>query len=216
MLHLLRHHEIDEILDVGANIGQYASYLRKILNYNGKIISIEPLADAYAALQERFKNDPKWVGLNIGLGDVDDKLPLNVAGNSVSSSLLKMKKLHIEIAPESEYAGIETVQIRRIDDLMPEISAVDSKKMLKLDVQGYESRVLRGAAESLKNFRLIQAEISLATLYEGEESMSAIMETLGHAGFSPVGFEPALVDMRSGEWLQADIVFANRHLPTSS
>src|SRR5690242_20492587 len=59
LLTMITHHRIDTVIDVGANTGQYASALRKA-GYTGRIISFEPLSEAYAELEKKSRPDPKW------------------------------------------------------------------------------------------------------------------------------------------------------------
>jgi len=44
---LLSHHQIDLVLDVGANSGQYASHLFDVVGFQGRIVSFEPLSSAH-------------------------------------------------------------------------------------------------------------------------------------------------------------------------
>ncbi len=53
---LLEYHQIELIFDVGANCGQYASFLRDS-GYQGKIVSFEPLSTAYSQLLTLSKKD---------------------------------------------------------------------------------------------------------------------------------------------------------------
>ncbi|MGN6161287.1 MAG: FkbM family methyltransferase, partial [Marmoricola sp.] len=63
----LRAHGIETVLDVGANVGQYSALLRSA-GYPGRIISVEPLADAFAQLSRRARNDRAWVTVNSAVG----------------------------------------------------------------------------------------------------------------------------------------------------
>src|SRR6516162_3730174 len=59
---------IDLVIDVGANVGQFALALRYI-GYRGEILSFEPIPDAYAALARRMRGDERWHGRPIAIGD---------------------------------------------------------------------------------------------------------------------------------------------------
>src|SRR5216683_8217255 len=54
-------YQIDCVFDIGANEGQYASKLRRKLNYEGLIISFEPVPDVAKVLKARAARDPKWI-----------------------------------------------------------------------------------------------------------------------------------------------------------
>ena len=95
MMRMLSYHNIDLVFDVGANIGQYAEYLR-YLGYSGRIVSFEPLSSAYSRLITTAKKDSLWeVAPCAALGSRDGEIKINVAGNSVSSSALPMFDSHL-------------------------------------------------------------------------------------------------------------------------
>ena len=90
----LLHHKIELLFDVGANIGQFAMYARDI-GYKGKIISFEPLPDAYEKILKNSKNDPLWtVHKRCALGSCISEMEINISQNSQSSSILQMNHLH--------------------------------------------------------------------------------------------------------------------------
>jgi FkbM family methyltransferase len=64
---LLAHYQINLILDVGANDGQFAREMRE-LGYNGRIASFEPMASCIATLQKLAEADPLWSVHPFGLG----------------------------------------------------------------------------------------------------------------------------------------------------
>jgi len=84
-------HEIDIVLDIGANDGRYATEIRQT-GWEGNIVSFEPQPEVFERLHERMKNDLSWSGHQIGLGNSDSTLRLNVYGLDVLSSFLKKKE----------------------------------------------------------------------------------------------------------------------------
>ena len=67
---------INCVLDVGANWGQFAYFLRQI-GYRGRIISFEPVSSSYEKLQLRCANDPEWSAIRLALGDREANLRVN-------------------------------------------------------------------------------------------------------------------------------------------
>src|SRR3954469_5327465 len=141
---LLAHHGIEVILDVGANAGQFGQDMREV-GFSGRIVSFEPLAEAFDRLQQVARADDKWQTVNIGLGDQDGQAVINVAANSQSSSFLPMLVAHSEAAPESIYVGEQSAEIRRLDGVFSTYCRPGTRVFLKIDTQGFEKKVLQGA-----------------------------------------------------------------------
>jgi hypothetical protein len=78
---------------------------------------------------------------------------------------------------------------------------------LKIDTQGYEDRVLRGAVELLPRAVGLQLEMSLVSLYEGQRRFDEMYVELVGKGFELWSMSPAFVDPRSGRLLQVDATF---------
>jgi FkbM family methyltransferase len=206
---LLALHRIDVILDVGANAGQFGWDLRDI-GFSGRIVSFEPLADAFAQLQQAAQGDGKWQAVNIGLGDQDARAVINVAANSQSSSFLPMLAAHSEAAPESKYVGEQSSEIRRLDSVFSSYVRPDTRVFLKIDTQGFEKKVLQGAEKVLGQIELVQVECSFVPLYEGAVLVEEMIGFMRGAGFDPIETTPAFHHRDSAHLMQADILFARR------
>lgn len=210
---LLASLKVDVVLDVGANEGQYGAQLRGDLGYRGRICSFEPTDAAYRVLAARAAGDPGWTTRNVGLGDVAGTATINVAANSESSSLLEMLPAHADAAPESRYVGTEEIEIQTLDALFPDIVRPGERAYLKIDTQGYEGRVLRGAERSLAAIDTVQLEMPLVPLYEGELGFADLVRLMLDSGYELVGLEPGFSDPATGRLLQADGIF---HRSTAS
>ena len=196
------------MLDVGANVGQYASQLRR-LGYRGRMVSFEPLGDAFAELQRRADGDPLWDCQRMALGDRDGEAVLHVAGNSWSSSLLEMTPAHEQVAPASRYVAEERVELARLDMVASRTGLTDgTRALLKLDLQGGELQALRGADRSLTLVQLLEVELSLAELYHGQALWREFVDEAQTRGFELVGLSPTLVDPKTVRLLQMDALFA--------
>jgi FkbM family methyltransferase len=200
--------DIASVIDVGANAGQFGRFLRERVAYTGRIISIEPLPDAFEALTRRAAADRGWTAMQLALGDSEGVLPINVAGNSLSSSLLPMLARHEAAAPRSRYHGRVDVRVERLDSVPELCAATDVNCMLKIDAQGYELPVLRGADGLLDRFSLLYLEVSLVPLYESGALVEDVIAYLRQRGFAPVAIHRGFTD-RFGQQLQSNILFAN-------
>jgi FkbM family methyltransferase len=205
-LELIRGRRIDVVLDVGANDGPFAKALRAA-GYTGRIVSFEPQSEAFGRLSAAAAADPAWTGHRLALGATDGEAELHLAGNSSSSSLLEMSAQHLASAPESRYQGSESVPVARLDTLRAELVGAGDRVYLKVDTQGYELEVLRGAAGTLPQVDVVDVELSLVPLYDGAPLFDEVMHHLAGHGFVPVSLEPAFTDPADGRLLQLDGLF---------
>jgi FkbM family methyltransferase len=207
VVHLLRHHGITRVLDVGANDGGYATELRRF-GYPGKIVSFEPVSEPFVLLERRARHDPGWMTLPYALGAESATVTVNVASNNAaSSSVLPMLPAHEEAAPSALIVGAQTVSQQALDDIWPDITEPADLVFLKVDVQGYEHQVLDGVAEHLDRVRGLQLELSMVPLYEGGWLFGEALGWAGRHGFVLMRLIPGFTDERTGQMLQADGVF---------
>ena len=114
---LLAHLDIDCVLDVGANAGQYHDFLRDRVQYDGPIISFEPVSHHIDALRERSRGDRDWHIEGYALGSSDGSMPINVMVSDQFSSFLEPDHGRVK-----DYAGLnvpchtETVTVRTRPD----------------------------------------------------------------------------------------------------
>lgn len=200
-------HQIDVVIDVGANTGQFALELRNA-GFPGRIVSFEPSSAAHSTLTERARRDANWmVAPRMALGDRNGTIALNLAGNSASSSVLPMLPSHVRAAPESRYVGSETADVRTLDRVGVEYTTGGERIFLKLDVQGFEYQVLQGAGRFLQAVAGIQLELSLVPLYDGEHLFRPMLRDLEDGGFDLWSMVPGFVDPATGRLLQLDAIF---------
>ena len=197
---------IDLVVDVGANRGQWAGDVRAA-GFKGSMVSLEPLAEPFAELVERTGSDTRWGCRRLALGEETGTVPINVAGNIVSSSMLPMTERHRSAAPGSAPIGTEEISVARLDDVARDLLDESESAYLKLDVQGFELHALRGAEGTLPRIRAIETELSLVELYEGQPLLPDVFEHLRARGYDCVSLEPGFVSRESGYLLQADGLF---------
>lgn len=203
----LKHFNIDLVMDVGANIGQFGEDLR-LSGYRGKIVSYEPLPDAYAELSQKVALDPSWdLYKRSAIGAFNGEIGINVAQNSASSSILPMLDKHLQAAPYSAYINKIDVPITRLDDTLGEDFHRSVAPFLKIDTQGYEWDVLDGATGAMQNCRGVLMELSFVPLYEGQHLWIDMIDRLEKSGFSLWALQPGFTDIESGQMLQADGIF---------
>jgi FkbM family methyltransferase len=199
------HEQINLVLDVGANEGQFVDEVRAS-GYSGKIVSFEPLASAHAVLRSRARADADWtIADRTAVGAKAGSVDINISRNGVSSSILSMLPSHSDAAPASGYIGAETVPVSRLDDLCALSS--DDRAILKIDVQGYEKQVLDGAPNVLANCKAVIVEMSLVPLYDGQLLALDLWNLLAEHGFEAWSLEPGIRHPETGRMLQFDGIF---------
>jgi len=205
---LFRGQRVQFVLDVGANTGQFGSLVRKC-GFLGPIVSFEPLAAANRKLVARAAHDPQWtIADRAAVGAAPSTGVINVAFNSTSSSLLGMNVRHLRAAPNSRLLHTEEVSVIPLDDCLDRYVAADSGGFLKVDAQGYELEVFRGADKCLsRRIDVIQTELSLVELYEHQPLMLEICEALKQYNFQLRHIIPGLKDPIDHSLLQFDGIF---------
>ena len=209
VLTTMRERGITDVLDIGANTGQFGALLRKA-KVTGRIVSVEPQGEACAALARRAAADPRWDVERAAVSSAPGTVTLHVSENSVSSSVLPILDSHTEAAPSSGYVAAEEVPATTVDDLVERHGLTPETTMLKLDVQGYERAVLDGAAGTLERFWAVRTELSVVALYEGQALLPDLLQLLDAKGFELWVLEPGFVDPVSHRQLQVDGTFFRR------
>lgn len=177
---------IAQVIDVGANIGQFGESLRQA-GYRGKILSIEPGRAEFELLSRKAKADGNWETLHCGLGASAGTAVLNVSKLSVFNSFLGLSAvagLHDE---RMAVDHTEEIAVRTLD----EIAAILSGNiLLKIDTQGYEKQVLEGGRRSLHRMAGILLELPVIHTYEGEWEFHDALKYMAGLGFVPAQMQP--------------------------
>jgi FkbM family methyltransferase len=207
LLKLLKVNKIDMIFDVGANIGNYADMLFEI-GYCGNVISFEPLTSAYVQLLAASRKNPKWIiAERCAIGDKTGEIEINISKNSQSSSVLPILDAHIETEPDSAYIGSEKVKIYRLDEIAAGYASQSEALFLKMDVQGFEDKVLDGASGLLSEVRGIQLELTLVPLYRGQILFEEMLGRLRSMGYELYNLSSVFTGTSTGKMLQMDGIF---------
>lgn len=206
---LLQRLRIDTVLDVGANVGQYATRLRA-WGYKARIVSFEPVQPVFEVLQRSVARDSRWDAFNLALGDTDGTGTIHVAEATVFSSILnarpELRARHYSAAAIRE----QEITIQRLDTIFHEVRGDSQHFFLKVDTQGYEREVLRGAADTLRTLDGVQIEVPLRPAYEGEATLEELVHTLDAQGFTIALIEPVNHDPVNSSLLQVDCIFVRR------
>jgi FkbM family methyltransferase len=181
---LLLHLGISCVLDVGAHFGEFAVELRKH-GYRGKIVSFEPVRENLLVLKETSATDPNWVVYPFALGSQDTVQTINISqGTNFSSFLHTNERASAEFA-EAAIKGTEAVAVKRLDGIFADITAdtPNPRVYLKMDTQGWDLEVVKGATGCLAHILALQTEMSVQPLYEQMPTYLEAIPYLNRLGF---------------------------------
>lgn len=177
LLHFLRSEDV--FVDVGANIGSYTLLSSSFIG--AKTISVEPVPVTFQYLTDNISlnqaND-KVVLLNIGLADKVSELKFTSVLDAVN-----------HVLPENSKSDENFISVKV--DTLDNITKDDHPICLKIDVEGYETLVIKGAEETLKKDSLKAIIIELngsADMYGFDESL--IHQKLISNAYTPYKYEP--------------------------
>ncbi len=197
--------DIRTVLDIGANVGKFTTMISEILT-NVNIYAFEPLADCYKELIENTKHLDNINYFNFALGEKESESIIYHNEFTPSSSILEMNDMHKSIFPKTIHSFSENIHIKDLDSLDDEIIWIQ-KTLMKIDVQGFEINVLKGAISSLNNIDVIIIETLFVELYENQTQFDDIYSFLVKRNFSYRGNFEQIKDPKSGRILWADAIF---------
>lgn len=204
------HHDYGTILDVGANRGQFALVAAHRFP-QATIICFEPQTGPRDRLMRALAGHPRLRVLDVALAETAGVAVFHITHADDSSSLLPTTDLQVETFPGTHVTSRKTVSTQRLDAV---VSASDLERptLLKIDVQGTELEVLRGAAGVLEHIDAILVECSFVELYRGQALADDVLAFLHEQGFRLVSVvSPTIGD--DGRVLQADMVFERPATP---
>ena len=213
---VLRRLDVNVVLDVGANRGQFGRNLR-ILGYTGRIVSYEPVSANLDKLREAAEGDQDWLVEPMALGDVDSTTDIHVsAGAGALSSLLDSNEFGRKrfTNMRDEVAARETIQVRRLDAVCGRaVAGIDHPRLfLKLDTQGYDLQALAGAGDRLRDVVAMQSEVSCIPIYEGMPHLTQQIATYEEAGFASAGMFPVSWDHETLAVIEFDVLMVRREV----
>jgi FkbM family methyltransferase len=196
--------EVGAVLDVGANIGQFAVAAKKFFP-NTPIYSFEPVPETFETLKKNTGPFAEITVYNVALGDSEGTIEFYQNAHSHASSALKVSEEQKAAIPETGHYKAISVKLQKLDNFKFD-KPLKRPVLLKLDVQGFEKQVIAGGTEFLKNVDYILIEVSFVRMYEGEplfDEMHQLLSGLGFVIHSPVG----LLTAKDDKILQMDMFY---------
>lgn len=161
------------ILDIGAARGQWSEAARMVYPA-AQIYAFEPISESYKMLHERMKDDKRFLAFNFALSDESGKTTFGLNDFPDSSSILKMTEDHkIEFTQtkNEKVIEIETLRLDSIDEIN-----IVGPVFIKMDVQGAELMVLKGAEKIFDKIDGIQLELNFENFYESQATYNEICD----------------------------------------
>ncbi len=184
---------VDLVIDVGANAGQFHDMLRDQAGYKGRIVSFEPVPHLAQMLTNRAKSDPLWTVKHQALGASPGTVMFNVMKDTEFSSFLTPNHDDIDIFKgQNTVCERVPVDITTLDIFLMDYSKTTTSKniYLKIDAQGFDLEVLKGAETILPSVAALQVEASVRPIYENAPNYQDMIGYLESSGYVVSGFFP--------------------------
>ncbi len=209
--------EVDLVLDVGANRGQFARSLREG-GYAGRLVSFEPAAGPRARLEALASADPGWEVRPWALGESEGEAVLHAVDEETELGSLR---------PSSEFGRAwkdvmsrtreERVVVRRLDAAWDELAGEATRVLLKLDTQGFDLAAFRGAGRLVRAGGPVVAllsEVANLAIYDDVPPMAEHLAEYAGAGWSLAGLYPVSFERASLRVIEHDAVLVRTPEPS--
>ncbi|MCH8144310.1 MAG: FkbM family methyltransferase [Gemmatimonadetes bacterium] len=209
---LLSKLDVDVLVDVGANDGHFGSKLRRH-GYHGRLLSFEPAPGVYERLARLSAADRRWDVFRVALGDREETAVLNLMAATTFNSFLKPNSLALRLFEVgTEIQGEVRVSVDRLDRILPTLLPDSDRQrvFLKIDTQGYDLNVLRGAGGQLESIVGLQVEMAMTPLYEGTPLYNDVVEFVEARGFALIAAFPVTWNSSEPRALEYDGIFLRK------
>lgn len=199
--------KIDLVIDVGARHGEFSGELRDY-GYRGWIASFEPVGENFRIISEKRRGDDRWKGFNMALGSEPAQLDINVtAGSAMSSFRQPNDYARDQFTEDSVITRTETVEVRTLAGMLDELEKLvpQARIYLKLDTQGFDLEVLKGAEPVLDRVHALQSEVSIKPIYDNMPAYAEAIAAYQAHGFELAGLYPVHAD-KQGAVIEFDCV----------
>ncbi len=194
------------LLDIGSNKGQFIllveNYFKEV-----DVHSFEPIKEILDKQKKLFKFKKNIFFYNFGIGEQNENKDFFITKRKDSSSFLKA-----EIDDNSDYKITKKIQIeiKSLDEILKDKNLI-APILAKIDVQGYELQVLKGANNLLKKIKYLIVEVSDSEIYSGQSIYAEILDYLKEKNFALLK-ESLPNKIFKTNYIQKDILFVNKSL----
>lgn len=203
----IRSRNFATFIDVGAFIGS-TSLAMQMLVPDIKIFAFEPLQDNFEALTHNIRSSEHFSAYQVALGNDTGEVQMNQNEFSPSSSILELDEQHKRQYPYAVSVYQKTTKIAKLDDYLSSMN-IQSPALLKIDVQGFEMHVLKGAVQTLEMVDSVFFEALFLPLYKNQSSFESIHEFLSEQNFEFKGSYDHHYT-RNGELVHANLLYCKK------
>lgn len=191
------------IVDVGAYKGSWTEETKEIFP-DSRILMIEAQPDKETYLKKIKDQFPSTVDYTIRLLGAEEKDAVSFFKLETGSSVLKEQS-------NAPY-DVTMLPMHTLDKVIAERN-IPKVSLLKLDVQGFELEVLRGARETLKNTEVILLEVSFLPFNKDCPLFNDVINFMKEQGFLVYDIGAIMRWRKDKTLLQADIFFVKKYSP---
>ena len=203
---LLKHYKPKILFDIGAHNGDWSQIVLESLHEDITIALFEPQKIHFSEIVKLFNNKKNKYLFNLALGN--SSCTSHIKGGGASASLLDASDLQNSTFPGSfDVDKLEEVEVLTLDEVIAKNHLV-SPDVIKIDVQGFELDVFKGAVKTLPGVKYIVAELSFIHLYKNQPSLTELLQFLEKNNFVIVDFGYQWRNEKN-ELIQVDAIFKN-------
>jgi FkbM family methyltransferase len=181
-------HQIDRVIDVGANLGQFHDFLRNNVGFAGRIESFEPVPELANELKKKAsKLDALWTIHACALGSEIGQKSINITASTVFSSFRDPIRTGSIQDSMSTVVSTVAVPIRTLDSQFSTANDL-ARTYLKLDTQGFDLEVLQGGTRTIRQVAALQTEVSFRPFYSNMPTYIKSIEAFESLGFAVMDF----------------------------
>ena len=169
------------IYDIGAHEGRWSEMCHFIFSPK-QCFLFEPQPEYQAKAKARRPPGADWQIIPAAVGDAEQVQQIYVTENDTASSLLRPLEGEVPVAWGTRPVAQREVQIVTLDELVAK-NRLPLPDLVKIDVQGYEGRVMAGGKNVLAKSQRLVAEVSLHAIYSEQSLLPEIASTLSSWGF---------------------------------
>lgn len=179
---------IRTIIDIGANTGQFSQTIVK--DFPGaNVYCFEPVPEAFSELENWARKQEKVSVFNLAIGEKAGMIDMyHHKQHSPSSSILLSTEVSEKLYPFTRDRNVIPVQMTTLDDVVKKMNGhLDDDILIKLDVQGFENRVIKGGDKTFRKAKACILEVSLDQLYQGQANFKELLLLMDECGFNYAG-----------------------------